>query len=57
LNALARYRSANDSRPIPESVARCEGEVLAVGSLAVSLEPLPNVLAEDTWDLFRVLLR
>jgi hypothetical protein len=57
LKPLARYRSANDSTPLPESVGFAEGDVLSVGALAVSREPLPNVLAEDTWDLFRVLLR
>jgi hypothetical protein len=57
LKSLARYRSANDSRPLAESVSASDGDVLAVGTLAVSVVPLPNVVAEDTWDLFRVLLR
>ena len=57
LKPLARYRSANDSTPLPESTACADGDALAVGALAVSIVPLPNVLAEDTWDLFRVLLR
>ena len=57
LKPLARYRSATDSTPLAESLAFSEGDVLAVGSLAMTAVPLPNVLAEDTWDLFRVLLR
>jgi hypothetical protein len=57
LKPLARYRSSDDSTPVAESVAFSEGDVLAEGALALSKAPLPNVLAEDTWDLFRVLLR
>jgi hypothetical protein len=57
LKRLARYRAATDSSPVVDSLAFSEGDVLAVGALAVAAPPLPNVLAEDTWDLFRVLLR
>jgi len=57
LEPLARYRSPGDSTPVAESLAFSEGDVLADGALAVSRAPLPNVLGEDTWDLFRVLLR
>jgi hypothetical protein len=57
LKPLARYRAATDSSPVVESLAFSEGDVLAVGALAIAAVPLPNVLAEDTWDLFRVLLR
>jgi hypothetical protein len=57
LKPLARYRSAGDSTPVAEALAFSEGDVLAVGALAMSSAPLPNVLAEDTWDLFRVLMR
>jgi hypothetical protein len=31
--------------------------VLAHGSQGVTAAKLPNVVAEDTWDLFKVLLR
>ena len=41
----ARYRSQADTSPTPESVA------------PAAEANLPNVLAEDTWDMFRVLLR
>jgi hypothetical protein len=57
LKSVARYRSTGDSTPLVESLAFSEGDVLAVGALALNAAPLPNVLAEDTWDLFRVLLR
>jgi hypothetical protein len=57
LKAVARYRSPGDSSPLVESLGFSEGDVLAVGALALEAAPLPNVLAEDTWDLFRVLLR
>lgn len=57
LKPLARYRSQTDSTPVAEALAFSEGDVMAVGALAISAAPLPNVLAEDTWDLFRVLLR
>ena len=57
LKQIARYRSANDSSPTPESIAFGEGDVLAGETLGASAARMPNVLAEDTWDLFRVLLR
>ncbi len=34
-----------------------EGDVLAGETLGASAARMPNVLAEDTWDLFRILLR
>lgn len=55
IRQVARYRSANDTSPTPDSLAFGEGDVLAkepMGAVA-----LPNVLAEDTWDLYRILLR
>ncbi len=58
LKAIARYRNGADTTPVPESIAFGEGDVLAGqpldGKRAVRM---PNVLGEDTWDLFRVLLR
>jgi hypothetical protein len=58
LKQIARYRNAADTAPIPDSIAFAEGDVLAGETLgARSAAGLPNVLAEDTWDLFRVLLR
>ena len=56
LQRVARYRGEADTSPAPSSLAFTEGDVLpAAGPRADAT--LPNVLAEDTWDLFRVLLR
>jgi hypothetical protein len=57
LKQIARYRGANDTSPMPESIAFSEGDVLAGETLGASAARMPNVLAEDTWDLFRILLR
>jgi hypothetical protein len=57
LKQIARYRGQNDTSPTPESIAFGEGDVLAGETLGASAARMPNVLAEDTWDLFRVLLR
>jgi len=54
LKAVARYRGPKDTAPQVECLAPSEGDLLAEGGAAARL---PNVLAEDTWDLFRVLLR
>ena len=56
LKKIARYRAAGDSTPLAESLAHSEDDVLA-GLPATVAAQLPNVLTEDTWDLFRVLLR
>jgi hypothetical protein len=53
LRKVARYRNANETVPTNDSIALAEGDAPAGASAA----NLPNVLAEDTWDLFRVLLR
>jgi hypothetical protein len=55
LKALARYRGPKDTAPQVECLTPTEGDVLSVP--AGGAARLPNVLAEDTWDLFRVLLR
>jgi hypothetical protein len=47
----------NDTVPTSDSIAFAEGDVLANSAAGASAAKLPNVLAEDTWDLFRVLLR
>lgn len=58
LKQICRYRGANDSSPTPESIAFGEGDVLAGETLGANAAArMPNVLAEDTWDLFRILLR
>jgi hypothetical protein len=57
LRATASYLGEFETVPIPESCGVSEGDVLAHGSQGVTAARLPNVLAEDTWDLFKVLLR
>jgi hypothetical protein len=57
LRATASYLAEFETVPIPESCGVSEGDVLAHGSQGVTAAKLPNVLAEDTWDLFKVLLR
>ena len=57
LKRVARYRGAGDSAPLTDSIAITEGDVLATGPLGNAAGRLPNVLADDVWDLFRILLR
>jgi hypothetical protein len=57
LKQVARYRNAPDTTPAVDSIAFSEGDVLAGGAAGTNRKPLPNVLAEDTWDLYRILLR
>ena len=57
LKQVARYRGATDTAPTADSLAFSEGDVLANDPLGASSARMPNVLAEDTWDLFRILLR
>jgi hypothetical protein len=57
LRGSAAYLGEFETVPIPESCGVAEGDVLAHGSQGVTAAKLPNVVAEDTWDLFKVLLR
>jgi hypothetical protein len=57
LKSLARYRGPKDTAPQVECLAPTEGDVLAVPAAGGAAGRVSNVLAEDTWDLFRVLLR
>ncbi len=57
LQGVVRYRSANDASPLADSIALSEGDIMALAPTGADAKKLPNVLAEDTWDLFRVLLR
>jgi hypothetical protein len=57
LRKIARYRNAVDTVPTAESLAFSEGDALGQPANGAAVAKLPNVLAEDTWDLFRVLLR
>ena len=56
LQRVARYRGEADTSPAPNSLAFTEGDALPAAGPRADAPP-PNVLAEDTWDLFRVLLR
>jgi hypothetical protein len=57
LRSTAAYLGEFETVPVPESCGVSEGDVLAHGSQGVTSAKLPNVVAEDTWDLFKVLLR
>jgi hypothetical protein len=57
LKKIVRYRNGSDTVPTPESIAIVEADALPNAAVGASAAKLPNVLAEDTWDLFRVLLR
>jgi hypothetical protein len=57
LQQVARYRAATDATPTAESLAFSEGDALGGTPAGLAAARMPNVLAEDTWDLYRVLLR
>ena len=57
LKQVARYRAATDAAPTPESLAFSEGDALGGAPSGLAAARMPNVLAEDTWDLYGVLLR
>ena len=57
LKQVVRYRGPTDTSPTVDSLAFSEGDVLANEPMGASAARMPNVLAEDTWDLFRILLR
>jgi hypothetical protein len=57
IKQIARYRNPNDTSPMSDSIALSEGDALDTEATGVLTARLPNVLAEDTWDLFRILLR
>lgn len=57
LRSTAAYLGDNEVVPVPESCGVSQGDVLAHGSQGVTAARLPNVLVEDTWDLFKVLLK
>ena len=54
---MARYRGEADTSPAANSLAFTEDDVLPGATPGADATRLPNVLAEDTWDLFRILLR
>lgn len=57
LRRTARYRAADDTIPVPESATGSEGDLRARAPQGARAPQIANVLAEDTWDIFRILLR
>lgn len=57
LKRVARYRTASDGSPLTDSIALSEGDIMELAPMGADAKRLPNVLADDTWDLFRILLR
>jgi hypothetical protein len=57
LQRVARYRAATDAAPTAESLAFSEGDALGAAPAGLAAARMPNVLAEDTWGLYGVLLR
>jgi hypothetical protein len=57
IKQIARYRTPVDTSPMSDSLAFGEGDVMETEATGAGANRLPNVLGEDTWDLFRILLR
>ena len=57
LKKTAKYRSTLEVIPVAESVTVAEGDVFELKAVGANSNRLPNVVAEDTWDLFSVLLK
>lgn len=57
LRGSAAYLGEHETVPIPESCGISEGDAMAHGSHGITSAKLPNVVAEDTWDLLKVLLQ
>ena len=57
LKRMARYRSPADTAPAADSVSFAEGDALNNEPTGASAARMPNVLGEDTFDIYRVLLR
>jgi flagellar biosynthesis chaperone FliJ len=57
LKRCARYRAETEAVPLAESISISEGDALEQRPQGAIAGRLPNVIAEDCFDLFRVLLR
>jgi hypothetical protein len=57
LKQISKWRNQADTVPTVESLALSEGDVMETHAQGRAAARMPNVLSEDTWDLFRVLLR
>jgi DNA repair exonuclease SbcCD ATPase subunit len=56
IKKTARYRSGTETVPMAESIAISEGDVMEQKPQGAHAGRLPNVIAEDSFDLFKVLL-
>ena len=57
LKQVVRYRGPADTSPTSDSLAFHESDIADTEATGARAARMPNVLAEDTWDLFRILLR
>lgn len=57
LRQAARYRAADDCIAVAESVAMAPAKPQHGAAKAKTEPSIPNIIAEDTWDIFKVLLR
>lgn len=57
IRQVARYRAPTETTPSAESLAFCDGDGDESEEAKLEAARMPNVLAEDTWDLYSVLLR
>jgi hypothetical protein len=57
LRATCEYRNNADTVPTADSLAPAAAADLELGKPAKSPAPAWNVLAEDYWDLYTLLLR
>ena len=57
IKQVARYRTPADTSPMSDSIVDPETDLLDTQATGVGMTRMPNVLSEDTWDLFRILLR
>ena len=57
IKQMARYRNPTDTSPTSDSIIDPEADLLDTQATGVGMTRMPNVLSEDTWDLFRILLR
>jgi hypothetical protein len=57
IRQVARYMEPTDAAPSADSLAFCDSEGEADEAARLEAARMPNVLAEDTWGLYSVLLK
>jgi hypothetical protein len=57
LRKIAKYRAADDCIPLADSLSLPLGDLDVIEPRPRSEPPIPNVVAEDTWDVLKILLR